>query len=114
MLSATRALTNERQLSQEIVDMRRLQTYKHSLRHGSSACRIADPQRIEPSPQAGLVHTASRHDPQMLTPRAVSADPYAAWLERREAEREREAHRLNPRAAWDALRTQSVCAVGRR
>jgi hypothetical protein len=29
----------------------------------------------------------SRHDAQMLTARAVPADPYAAWLEERESER---------------------------
>jgi hypothetical protein len=49
----------------------------------------------------------------MLTARRVSADPYKAWLEQREADREREAHRLNPRNAWDDLRVQSFCAVGR-
>jgi hypothetical protein len=49
----------------------------------------------------------------MFTARAVPADPYTAWLEQREADRERDAHRLNPRDAWDDLRTQSFCAVGR-
>jgi hypothetical protein len=56
---------------------------------------------------------ASRHDSQMLGARTARCDPYAAWLEQREADREREAHRLNPHAAWDDLRTQSFCAVGR-
>ena len=31
----------------------------------------------------------SRHEPQTLTGRTIPRDPYAAWLERREAERER-------------------------
>jgi hypothetical protein len=30
--------------------------------------------------------SASRHDPQIAISRAVPIDPYAAWLERREAD----------------------------
>jgi hypothetical protein len=33
---------------------------------------------------------ASRHEPQTLAPRAVARDPYAAWAEQRDAERQRE------------------------
>ncbi len=94
--------------------MRPLQALRHSLQHVTSTYHIAHPQSIELSAQDGPDQTASRHDTQMLTARTVSADPYTTWLEQREADREREEHRLNPRAAWDNLRTQSFCAVGRR
>jgi hypothetical protein len=30
---------------------------------------------------------ASRHDPQLISVRRVPVDPYAVWLEQREAER---------------------------
>jgi hypothetical protein len=93
--------------------MRLLQSLRHSLQQVSSTYHIAHPQSIELPAQDGLNQTASRHDTQMLTGRTVSADPYTAWLEQREADREREAHRLNPRDAWDDLRIQSFCAVGR-
>lgn len=93
----------------------RLQSLRHSLQHAFSTYHIAHSQNIELSAQDGSARTASRHDTQMLTgrTRTVSADPYTAWLEQREADREREARRLNPRDAWDDLRTQSFCAVGR-
>jgi len=93
--------------------MRPLQALTHSLRHGSSPDHTASPRNIELSVQAGPSRTASRHDAQVLVRRTVPADPYTVWLERREADREREEHRLNPRDAWDNLRTQSFCAVGR-
>jgi hypothetical protein len=89
--------------------MRLLQAPKHLLQHVASTHDIAPPQSTERSAQAGSGQTAHRHDPQMITARRVSADPYKAWLEQREADREREAHRLNPRAAWDNLRTQTFC-----
>lgn len=93
--------------------MRLLQAPKHLLQHVSSTYQIAPSQSVERAAHDGSDQRANRHDAQMLTARRVSADPYAAWLEQREADREREAHRLNPRAAWDDLRTQTFCAVGR-
>jgi hypothetical protein len=39
----------------------------------------------------------SRHEPQILIERIVPKDPYAAWLEQREAEREFEDR---PRVRW--------------
>jgi hypothetical protein len=93
--------------------MRPLQALRHSLQHGSSTHHVARPQSIELSPQSGPGQTASRHDAQVLTGRIVPADPYKVWLAQREADREREERRLNPRAAWDDLRSQSFCAVGR-
>ncbi len=57
----------------------------------------------------------SRHNAQMLTARAVPADPYAAWLQERESERRyatvsapartggRFARNQPPRAPWDAM-----------
>lgn len=80
---------------------------KHSLQDVASTCHIVDSQSIALSTNDRPHQTASRHDVQMIAARNVSADPYTAWLEQREADREREAHRLNPRAAWDDLRSQS-------
>lgn len=93
--------------------MRLRLTPRHSLQDVSPTNDLADPQSIELFTRDRADHTASRHDVQMIAARSVSADPYKAWLEQREADREREAHRLNPRAAWDDLRSQSFCAVGR-
>jgi hypothetical protein len=93
--------------------MRLLQATRNSLKHASSTSRIARSQSSELPARSGSDRIASRHDTQMFARRAVTADPYAAWLEQREADRERDAHRLNPRDAWDDLRTQSFCAVGR-
>jgi hypothetical protein len=93
--------------------MRPLQALRHSLQHGSSTHQTAPPRSIELSTQNGSYQTASRHDAQVLTGRIIPADPYKVWLEQREADREREEHRLNPRAAWDDLRSQSFCAAGR-
>jgi hypothetical protein len=40
---------------------------------------------------------AGRHEPQILVERIVPKDPYAAWLEQREAERE---FGDRPRVRW--------------
>lgn len=93
--------------------MRPLQALKHTVRHSSSTDQAASPRSIAPS-QDGLTRTASRHDAQVLRPgRIVPADPYKVWLQQREADREQEEHRLDPRAAWDNLRSQSFYAIGR-
>jgi hypothetical protein len=91
--------------------MRPFQAFKHSLQQTSSTSHIAHPQSIALSAQPAPDQTGSRHDALMLTARSVSADPYAAWLQQRKADREREAHSLNPRASWDDLR--SFCVVAR-
>jgi hypothetical protein len=39
---------------------------------------------------AGSEDSLCRHEPQTLTGRTAPADPYAAWLQQREADRERE------------------------
>lgn len=58
--------------------------------------------------QGGADQVASRHDPQLLSARRVPVDPYAVWLEQREAERRvddapvrpaRRFHRRNDRPA---------------
>jgi hypothetical protein len=104
----------QRRQSQETVDMRPFQAFKDSLRNASPTNQASRAQSVGLSARYGP-ETASRHDEVMLTSRTVSPDPYKAWLEQREADRRREEHRLNPRAAWDDLRsTQSFCAVGRR
>ena len=93
--------------------MRLLQAHKRSLRNVASTYDIAHPQSIELTAQDCRDRTVSRHDAaQMFTARTAPADPYTAWLKRREADREREAHTLNPRAAWDDLRTQGFCGSG--
>jgi hypothetical protein len=67
--------------------MQLLQAPRHSLQHVSSPQYIPDWRSIELSAQDGPEETASRHDAQMLTARAVPVDPYTAWLEEREADR---------------------------
>lgn len=94
--------------------MRPLQALIHSLQHGSSDHHGTHRQGVGLPPQNGSRQTAGRHDPRVIAGRIVSADPYEAWLAEREAEREREAHRLNPRAAWDDLKSQSFSAAGHR
>jgi hypothetical protein len=90
-----------------------LRTPRHPRQRISPNYGITDPQTIEVSRKDGSEQTATRHDAQMFAARAQPADPYAAWLKQREAEREREAHRLNPRDAWDDLITQGFCAAER-
>jgi hypothetical protein len=41
----------------------------------------------EPFAKDRANQVAGRHDSQLLAARAVPADPYTAWLERREADR---------------------------
>ena len=93
--------------------MRPLQALRHSLQHVASTGRITRPQSIAAPAQDAPNLTVSRHDADVFTRRIVPADPYAVWLQQREAEREREERRLNPRDAWDDLRSQSFCATGR-
>jgi hypothetical protein len=73
--------------------MRLLQAPKHSHRRISPDHCMTFSQAIALSAQAGLDDTATRHEPQALTMRTVPADPYTAWLEQREAERELEERR---------------------
>jgi hypothetical protein len=93
--------------------MRPLRAPRHFLQHVSSTRHVTQSQRDEPVAQDRAGHMASRHDAQLFTARRVSADPYTAWLQQREADRRREALRLNPRAAWDDLRSPAFTAVGR-
>jgi len=54
---------------------------------GQSSTRyVEDPWSIELSIRDAREQTASRHDERMITARTVPADPYTAWLERREAD----------------------------
>ncbi len=93
--------------------MRPLQALRHSFSHLSPTNQLSHTPSIEPSTQDCQAQIASRHDAQMITGRTLPTDPYKAWLEQREVERERERHTLNPRDAWENLRTQSFCAIGR-
>jgi hypothetical protein len=93
--------------------MRPLQALRHSLQHVSSTDPVTPPQSIPAPARDAPDLTASRHDAQVFTRRIVPADPYTVWLQQREAEREREERRLNPRDAWDDLRSQSFCGIER-
>jgi hypothetical protein len=97
-----------------MVHMRSLRAPRHFLQHRSSTRRVTQSCCEEPFAQDRAADVvASRHDAQMFAARRVSADPYSAWLQQREADRRREALRLNPRAAWDDLKSPSFTAVGR-
>jgi len=61
------------------------------LTDGPRRIRFATP--IEPEDFAG------RREPQILIERIVPRDPYAAWLEQREAEGERE-REARPQVRW--------------
>lgn len=53
-----------------------------------------------------------RHDGEMLSPRRTATDPYAAWLTQREAEDDRA--RLDPRDAWEVLKTDVTFGMNSR
>jgi hypothetical protein len=94
--------------------MRLLQASRQLLRRVPSIDDTAHPESVELSAHRGPASVASRHDSRLLaTGTTAAADPYAAWLKQREADREREAYRLNPRDAWDDLRLQGFCVIGR-
>jgi hypothetical protein len=111
--SATRTFTKKNDHSSQETTMLSLRMPRHPRQRITSNYRSTDPQSIEVSAHDCRNQTASRHDAQMFGARTQPRDPYAAWLKQREAEREREAHRQNPRDAWDDLRTQGFCAAGR-
>jgi hypothetical protein len=93
--------------------MRAFQALRHPLRHVSSTGHGSPAHSIPAPAQDAPSLTASRHDAQVFTRRIVPADPYAAWLQQREAEREREERRRNPSDAWEDLRSQSFSALER-
>jgi len=66
------------------------QTHRHSTRDGSPKQpeQTPSPASVEPITYRGARQLADRHEPVALTERAKPVDPYAAWLEQREAERE--------------------------
>jgi hypothetical protein len=74
-----------------------LRAPRHSLRNPFSIHDIAHSRSVEPSAQDEPQQVADRHEPQTFTARALCADPYTAWLEQREADREREG---NMRVRW--------------
>lgn len=75
--------------------MRMLQAHRHSRRHDSSAHQYD--RSISLSAQDEADQMTGRHEPEILTLRALPQDPYAVWLEQREADREREGH---PPVRW--------------
>jgi hypothetical protein len=56
-------------------------------RHASSSHPEPLPLSSEPFAREATDDLPSRHDPFMFTARTVPVDPYAAWLQRREADR---------------------------
>jgi hypothetical protein len=95
--------------------MQPLHTPGHSL-HGAPTFRN-DPLSMRELPaEDGLDRFASRCEPQMLVARAKHTDPYAAWLNQREAECRsatatavpspvgRFGRKQLPKAPWGAIR----------
>jgi hypothetical protein len=68
----------------------RLHAHRHSLQEVTPNVYIARPQAVQLSAQDRGAMSPSRHDAQMLAPHSAPVDPYAAFLQQREAERERE------------------------
>jgi hypothetical protein len=66
--------------------MQTLQAPRDSMQGVSSQGYIPEPWNIELSIRDARDEVASRHDEQVLAARAVSADPYAAWLAQREGD----------------------------
>jgi hypothetical protein len=64
-----------------------MQTLIDPLQHVSSRHYTAEPWSVELSIRDAREEVASRHDEQALAARAVPADPYAAWLQGRESDR---------------------------
>jgi len=65
----------------------------------SSTGLVEGPRRLRFTRPAQDLEPAGRHEPQSLIERIVPKDPYAAWLEQREAERELE-RESNPQIRW--------------
>ena len=61
------------------------------LGEGARRIRFASPCESE--------EPAGRHEPQVLVERIIPKDPYAAWLEQRDAERELE-RESRPQVRW--------------
>jgi hypothetical protein len=94
--------------------MQLLRARRGAPRYASSTRSVARPRSIAPSPQNGLGQNESRYEPQTFGARTVPTDRYTAWLEQREADREREDPQLvrwviRPRAlAGQATRASAV------
>lgn len=66
---------------------------------GSSTGLAEGPRRLRFTRPPEDLETAGRHEPQSLIEGIVPKDPYAAWLEQREAERELE-RESSPQIRW--------------
>jgi hypothetical protein len=98
--NVNRSPQTHRLARREIVHMQPLRVRRHPLRHASSTHYISQPGSIAVSTHGGLDQSESRYEPEtfgVATATAADADPYAAWLEQREADRQREDH---PRVRW--------------
>jgi hypothetical protein len=93
--------------------MRLVHPHRHTKRDDSYGPFTAYPRSVQLSSMGGLDEPASRHEPQILIERSAPKDPYAAWLEQREAESEREARppiRWVQRPPADARRAGAAAA----
>jgi hypothetical protein len=64
-----------------------MQTPIDPLQYVSSRHYAAESWSVELSIRDAREEVASRHDEQVITARAVPVDPYAAWLQERESDR---------------------------
>jgi hypothetical protein len=67
-----------------------LRARRHALRHASSSEYIRQARSVAIFTSDERDQSESRHEPEAFGTRSVPADPYTAWLERRQADRERE------------------------
>jgi hypothetical protein len=77
--------------------MQLLGARRHAPRHASTSQYIAHAPSVVLSTRDGLDQTESRYEPQSFGLCRVPADPYTAWLEQREADRELDDH---PQVRW--------------
>jgi hypothetical protein len=74
--------------------MQSLLARRRTMRHASPTQII--PRGIAASAQDGRDPSESRYEPDTFGACAVPVDPYAAWMQRREADRER----AEPQVRW--------------
>jgi hypothetical protein len=80
--------------------MQLLRAHRHPPRHVFSSHDDRSSLSSEPFAQGGSDEVSSRHDAQLLAGRTVPADPYAAWLEQREADGAGSVNRRAAAALW--------------
>ena len=99
--SSTGAIGEQRRAitSKGTVQMGPLQAHTERWRDGSPAEPAGSPRAFRFARELDAEEQDGRHEPQSLIERIVPRDTYAAWLEQREAESERERER-SPQIRW--------------